>query len=79
MADPPPQPTQQAARIAQQDEADLVARAVAGEREAFGILVERLTKAFNHLFAAEVQQSRQADVGHVGNFAGHFRRLPETR
>src|SRR2546428_13761749 len=39
MADlnPPPQ----AARIAQQDEADLVARAVAGEREAFGILVER--------------------------------------
>ena len=36
-----PQPPQQVARIAQQDEADLVARAVAGERAAFGILVER--------------------------------------
>ena len=39
MADP--QPPQQAARIAQQDEADLVARAVAGDRPAFGILVKR--------------------------------------
>src|SRR5437773_1408543 len=37
----PPQPARQVARIAQQDEADLVARAVAGERAAFGTLVER--------------------------------------
>src|SRR2546422_251998 len=36
-----PQPPPQAARIAEQDEADLVARAVAGERAAFGTLVER--------------------------------------
>src|SRR5947199_357358 len=39
MADP--QPPREPARIAQQDEADLVARAVAGERAAFGLLVER--------------------------------------
>src|SRR6266566_2042664 len=38
MADLPPQPVRQVARIAQQDEAELVARAVAGERAALGKL-----------------------------------------
>ena len=38
---PDPQPPQQAARIAEQDEADLVARAAAGDRAAFGTLVQR--------------------------------------
>jgi RNA polymerase sigma-70 factor (ECF subfamily) len=37
----PPQPSDRAARIAQQDEADLVARARGGDRAAFGVLVER--------------------------------------
>jgi len=39
--DSPPQPPDPAARIAQQDEADLVARARGGDRAAFGVLVER--------------------------------------
>jgi RNA polymerase sigma factor (sigma-70 family) len=37
----PPQPPAEAARISQQDEAALVARALAGDRTAFGALVER--------------------------------------
>src|SRR5213593_1436220 len=47
MTDPPdppaplPQPLGEAARIGQQNEADLVARALAGDRAAFGTLVER--------------------------------------
>jgi len=39
--DSPPQPLDQAARIPQQDENALVARALAGDRAAFGTLVER--------------------------------------
>src|SRR6059036_2542771 len=38
---PPAQPPEQAARISGQDEAALVARTVAGDRAAFGVLVER--------------------------------------
>ena len=38
---PPVQPPEQAARISGEDEAALVARVVAGDRAAFGTLVER--------------------------------------
>src|SRR6266550_3183372 len=55
MADLPPQPVRQVARIAQQDEAELVARAVAGERAAFGLLVER--------YAGVARRVEPLDVG----------------
>jgi len=61
MADPPPQPTQQAARIAQQDEADLAARAVAGERAAFGILVERYAGVARRVARAVLGNAEDAD------------------
>src|SRR5256885_16804191 len=61
MAEPPPQPTQQAARIAQQDEADLVARAVAGERPAFGILVERYAGVARRVARAVLGNPEDAD------------------
>src|SRR3989454_2726172 len=59
MADPQPPP--QAARIAQQDEADLVARAVAGEREAFGILVERYAGVARRVARAVLGNAEDAD------------------
>src|SRR2546428_2166010 len=59
MADPQPPP--QAARIAQQDEADLVARAVAGEREAFGILVERYAGVARRVARAVLGNPEDAD------------------
>jgi RNA polymerase sigma-70 factor (ECF subfamily) len=54
---PEPQPPQQAARIAQQDEAALVARVVAGDRAAFGVLVER--------YAAVARRVARAVLGHA--------------
>ena len=57
MADP--QPPQQAARIAQQDEADLVVRAAAGDRSAFGVLVER--------YAGVARRVARAVLGNPGD------------
>src|SRR5213080_210095 len=59
MADP--QPPQQAARIGQQDEADLVVRAVAGERAAFGILVERYAGVARRVARAVLGNPEDAD------------------
>src|SRR5467141_1972687 len=59
MADPQPPP--QAARIAQQDEADLVARAVSGEREAFGVLVERYAGVARRVARAVLGNPEDAD------------------
>src|SRR5256884_571295 len=59
MADP--QPPQPVARIAQQDEADLVARAVAGERAAFGILVERYAGVARRVARAVLGNAEDAD------------------
>src|SRR3989441_541502 len=59
MADPPP--PQPVARIAQQDEADLVARAVAGERAAFGILVKRYAGVARRVARAVLGNAEDAD------------------
>src|SRR5438093_3387479 len=59
MADP--QPPQQAARIGEQDEAGLVARAVAGERAAFGILVERYAGVARRVARAVLGNPEDAD------------------
>src|SRR5438093_9986209 len=59
MADP--QPPSQAARIAQQDEAELVARAVAGERAAFGLLVERYAGVARRVARAVLDNAEDAD------------------
>src|SRR2546428_9510244 len=59
MADP--QPPQPVARIAQQDEPDLVARAVAGERAAFGILVERYAGVARRVARAVLGNAEDAD------------------
>src|SRR3989440_11470300 len=56
-----PQPPQQVARIAQQDEPDLVARAVAGERAAFGILVERYAGVARRVARAVLGNAEDAD------------------
>ena len=63
---PPPlpltsQPAQQAARIAEQDEADLVARAAAGDREAFGALVERYAGVARRVARAVLGNPEDAD------------------
>src|SRR5204862_7978266 len=55
------QPPQPVARIAQQDEADLVARAVAGERAAFGILVERYAGVARRVARAVLGNAEDAD------------------
>jgi len=52
---PPAQPPEQAARISEQDEAALVARVVAGDRAAFGVLVDR--------YAAVARRSARAVLG----------------
>src|SRR5256885_4488898 len=57
----PPQPGPQVARIAQQDEAELVGRAVAGEREAFGILVERYAGVARRVARAVLGNPEDAD------------------
>jgi RNA polymerase sigma-70 factor (ECF subfamily) len=58
---PDPQPPQQAARIAEQDEADLVARAVAGDRAAFGTLVERYAGIARRVARAVLGDPEDAD------------------
>src|SRR5436190_2074554 len=55
------QPPQPVARIAQQDEADLVARAVAGARAAFGILVERYAGVARRVARAVLGNAEDAD------------------
>ena len=57
----PPQPARQVARIAQQDEADLVARAVAGERAAFGTLIERYAGVARRVARAVLGNPEDAD------------------
>ena len=59
MADP--QPPQPAARIAQQDEADLVVRAAAGDRSAFGVLVERYAGVARRVARAVLGNPEDAD------------------
>ncbi len=56
-----PQPPQQAARIAQQDEAALVTRVVAGDRAAFGILVERYAAVARRVARAVLGNAEDAD------------------
>ena len=58
---PEPQPPQQAARIAQQDEAALVARVVAGDRAAFGVLVERYAAVARRVARAVLGDAEDAD------------------
>ena len=58
---PVPQPQQRAARIAQQDEADLIARAVAGDRAAFGALVERYAGVARRVARAVLGNPDDAD------------------
>jgi len=59
MADPQPPP--QAARIAQQDEGELVVRAVAGDRAAFGALVERYAGVARRVARAVLGNPDDAD------------------
>ena len=59
MADP--QPPQRAARIAQQDEADLVTRAAAGDRAAFGVLAERYAGVARRVARAVLGNPEDAD------------------
>ncbi len=56
-----PQPPSQAARIAQQDEAGLVARVVAGDRVAFGVLVERYAAVARRVARAVLGNAEDAD------------------
>jgi RNA polymerase sigma-70 factor, ECF subfamily len=57
----PLQPAQQAARIGEQDEADLVARAAAGDRDAFGALVERYAGVARRVARAVLGNPEDAD------------------
>src|SRR6266568_6065084 len=62
--DPPaplPQPSGEAARIGQQNEADLVARALAGDRAAFGLLVERYAATARRVARAVLGDPDDAD------------------
>src|SRR5712691_12490083 len=64
MTDPPdplPQPLGEAARIGQQNEADLVARALAGDRAAFGTLVERYAATARRVARAVLGDPDDAD------------------
>ena len=56
-----PQPPREAARIAQQNEAALVARVVAGDRAAFGILVERYAGVARRVARAVLGNPEDAD------------------
>ena len=58
---PDPQPPRQAARIAQQDEAALVTRVVAGDRAAFGVLVERYAAVARRVARAVLGNAEDAD------------------
>src|SRR2546426_12446039 len=62
--DPPaplPHPPGEAARIGQQNEADLVARALAGDRAAFGTLVERYAATARRVARAVLGDPDDAD------------------
>ncbi|HEU5259969.1 MAG TPA: RNA polymerase sigma factor [Gemmatimonadales bacterium] len=59
--DSPPQPRDQAARIPQQDEHALVARALAGDRAAFGALVERYAGVIRRVARAVLGDPDDAD------------------
>src|SRR5712691_6009853 len=62
--DPPaplPQPPGEAARIGQENEADLVARALAGDRAAFGTLVERYAATARRVARAVLGDPDDAD------------------
>src|SRR5438094_9521642 len=67
MTDPPdppaplPQPPGEAARIGQQTEADLVAHALAGDRAAFGTLVERYAATARRVARAVLGDPDDAD------------------
>src|SRR2546422_5698311 len=64
MTDPPdplPQPPGEAARIGQQNEADLVARALARDRAAFGTLVERYAATARRVARAVLGDPDDAD------------------
>lgn len=61
MTEPPSQPSGQAARIAEQDEAALVARAVRGDRAAFGTLVERYAAVARRVARAVLGNPEDAD------------------
>jgi len=63
MADPPdpPQPPGEVARIGQQDETALVARAVNGDRGAFGTLVERYAATARRVARAVLGDPDDAD------------------
>jgi RNA polymerase sigma-70 factor, ECF subfamily len=56
-----PQPPRELARIAQQDDTELVARARAGDREAFGELVERYAAAARRVARAVLGDADDAD------------------
>jgi len=57
----PLQPARQAARIAEQDEGDLVARAAAGDRAAFGTLVQRYAGVARRVARAVLGNPEDAD------------------
>lgn len=61
MADPPPQLPGEAARIGQQNEPALIARARAGDRAAFGTLVERYAVAARRVARAVLGDPDDAD------------------
>lgn len=58
---PPAQPPEQAARISREDEAALVARVVAGDRAAFGTLVERYAAVARRVARAVLGDPDDAD------------------
>ena len=58
---PPVQPPEQAARISGQDEAALVARVVAGDRAAFGVLVDRYAAVARRVARAVLGDPDDAD------------------
>jgi len=58
---PPAQPPEQSARISEQDEAALVARVVAGDRAAFGVLVDRYAAVARRVARAVLGDPDDAD------------------
>ena len=61
MADPPFQLPREGARIGEQDEAVLVARAMAGDRAAFGVLVARYAATARRVARAVLGDPDEAD------------------
>ena len=60
-ANPPPQPPGEGARIPPGDEAELAARALAGDRSAFGTLVERYAGQARRVARAALGDPEDAD------------------